>query len=94
MPAMDNAVSNSIAEFNGGNESDGQVPVRHPPNEIVFQHPCWNWQDRSGSRAPDWLPEYQLTAGGSVIGEGRFYCAAPCVLDWDGDGMLDLIVGS
>lgn len=43
--------------------------------------------------APDWLPEYQLTADGTVIGEGRFYYAAPCVVDWDGDGVKDLILG-
>ena len=42
---------------------------------------------------PTWLPEYQLTADGTVIGEGRFYYAAPCIAHWDGDGVKDLILG-
>ncbi len=40
---------------------------------------------------PDWQPEYQLTAGGVIIDVG--YYAAPCVADWDGDGLKDLVLG-
>jgi hypothetical protein len=43
--------------------------------------------------APTWLPDYQLTADGTVIDPGRWYYAAPCVADWDGDGVKDLILG-
>jgi hypothetical protein len=40
---------------------------------------------------PDWAPEYQLPAGGVFIDVG--YYAAPCVADWDGDGLKDLVLG-
>ncbi len=40
---------------------------------------------------PDWQSEYQLTCAGNIIDVG--YYAAPCVVDWDGDGIKDLVLG-
>ncbi len=40
---------------------------------------------------PDWQPSYQLTCAGTFIDVG--YYGAPCVVDWDGDGLKDLVLG-
>ena len=40
---------------------------------------------------PIWSTPYLLTAGGVTIDVG--YYAAPCVVDWDGDGVKDLVLG-
>ncbi|MBN1433541.1 hypothetical protein JW921_02205 [Candidatus Fermentibacterales bacterium] len=40
---------------------------------------------------PEYDPEYQLKCGGTIIDVG--YYAAPCVVDWDLDGLKDLILG-
>ena len=40
---------------------------------------------------PNWLPSYELTCAGTIIDVG--YYAAPCVVDWDGDGLKDLVLG-
>lgn len=40
---------------------------------------------------PDWDTEYRLVCDGSIIDVG--YYAAPCVVDWDLDGLKDLILG-
>jgi hypothetical protein len=40
---------------------------------------------------PVWETEYQLQSGGSTIDVG--YYAAPCIVDWDLDGLKDLILG-
>ena len=41
--------------------------------------------------SPIWETEYQLLNGGSIIDVG--YYGAPCVVDWDLDGLKDLILG-
>ena len=41
--------------------------------------------------SPIWEAEYQLVNSGSIIDVG--YYAAPCVVDWDLDGLKDLILG-
>jgi hypothetical protein len=43
------------------------------------------------AEVPDFEPEYQLQCAGSTIDVG--YYAAPCIVDWDGDGVDDLILG-
>jgi hypothetical protein len=40
---------------------------------------------------PSYGPQVILWAGGSQVDVG--YYAAPCVTDWDGDGVQDLILG-
>lgn len=40
---------------------------------------------------PDWQTPFQLTCGGLIIDVGWY--GAPCVVDWDGDGVKDLILG-
>jgi len=40
---------------------------------------------------PNWQPSYELTCAGVIIDVG--YYAAPCVVDWDGDGLKDLVLG-
>jgi len=40
---------------------------------------------------PVWQPSYQLMCAGTFIDVG--YYAAPCVVDWDGDGLKDLVLG-
>ncbi|MFO7627421.1 MAG: hypothetical protein R6V62_09205 [Candidatus Fermentibacteraceae bacterium] len=40
---------------------------------------------------PSWLPSYELTCAGVIIDVG--YYGAPCVVDWDGDGLKDLVLG-
>ena len=40
---------------------------------------------------PDFDPEYQLECAGTVIDVG--YYAAPCIADWDLDGVDDLVLG-
>jgi len=42
-------------------------------------------------QAPDFEPSYQLQCAGVPIDVG--YYAAPCVVDWDGDSVQDLILG-
>ncbi len=42
-------------------------------------------------QAPGFEPSYQLIAGGSIIDVG--YYGAPCIVDWDLDGVQDLILG-
>ncbi len=41
--------------------------------------------------SPIWETEYRLVSNGSIIDVG--YYAAPCVVDWDLDGLKDLILG-
>ncbi len=41
--------------------------------------------------APTYGPEVMLWAGGAQIDVG--YYGAPCVADWDGDGLKDLVLG-
>jgi hypothetical protein len=45
----------------------------------------------AAAAVPDFEPEYQLECNGSIIDVG--YYAAPCVVDWDLDGVMDLILG-
>jgi len=45
----------------------------------------------SSAWPPSWQTEYQLTCAGTIIDVG--YYAAPCVVDWDGDGLKDLVLG-
>ncbi len=40
---------------------------------------------------PDFENEYMLQCSGTTIDVG--YYAAPCIVDWDGDGLQDLILG-
>lgn len=40
---------------------------------------------------PVWQTPYQLTCAGTIIDVG--YYGAPCVVDWDGDGLKDLVLG-
>jgi len=40
---------------------------------------------------PSYGPPVMLWAGGSQVDVG--YYGAPCVTDWDGDGVQDLILG-
>jgi len=40
---------------------------------------------------PNWETEYRLLCNGSIIDVG--YYAAPCVVDWDVDGLKDIILG-
>jgi len=40
---------------------------------------------------PNWESEYQLLCNGNIIDVGTY--AAPCVVDWDLDGLKDLILG-
>jgi hypothetical protein len=43
------------------------------------------------AQAPDFEPSYRLECAGSAIDVG--YYGSPCVADWDGDGVQDLILG-
>jgi len=40
---------------------------------------------------PNWATAYQLVSNGNIIDVGNY--AAPCVVDWDLDGIKDLILG-
>ena len=41
--------------------------------------------------SPNWETEYQLLCNGSIVDVG--YYASPCVVDWDLDGLKDIILG-
>jgi hypothetical protein len=43
------------------------------------------------AQAPDFEPAYQLLCNGTIIDVG--YYAAPSIVDWDGDGINDMILG-
>jgi hypothetical protein len=45
----------------------------------------------SAAQAPSFEPSYRLECAGTDIDVG--YYAAPFVVDWDGDGVQDLILG-